>query len=90
MPYAEITGWGKCVPPAVLKNEDLATFIDTSDEWITTRTGIKERRVLHCNLSDMARVASIHALAAADLDPMEIDLILLGSLTSDIQCKNTL
>ena len=89
MPYAEITGWGKCVPPAVLRNEDLATFIDTSDEWITTRTGIKERRVLHCNLSDMARVASLHALAAADLDPMEIDLILLGSLTSDSQCPNT-
>ena len=61
MLYAEITGWGKCVPPAVLNNEDLATFIETSDEWITTRTGIKERRILHCNFSDMARVASMHA-----------------------------
>ena len=89
MLYAEITGWGKCVPPAVLNNEDLATFIETSDEWITTRTGIKERRILHCNFSDMARVASMHALAAANLDPLEIDLILLGSLTSDSHCPNT-
>ncbi|MDG2422280.1 MAG: ketoacyl-ACP synthase III [Gammaproteobacteria bacterium] len=89
MQYAEITGWGKCVPPAVLSNEDLATFIDTSDEWITTRTGIKERRVCHCNFSDMALVAAKHALAAADLDPMELDLILLGSLTNDSYCPNT-
>ena len=89
MQYAEITGWGKCVPPAVLTNEDLATFIDTTDEWITTRTGIKERRVCHCNFSDMALVAAKHALAAADLDPMELDLILLGSLTNDSLCPNT-
>ncbi len=89
MQYAEITGWGKCVPPAVLSNEDLATFIDTSDEWITTRTGIKERRVCHCNFSDMALVAAKRALAAADLDPMELDLILLGSLTNDSYCPNT-
>ena len=44
MYHAEITGWGKCVPPAVLSNDDLATFIDTSDDWITSRTGIRERR----------------------------------------------
>ena len=89
MLHAEITGWGKCVPPAVLSNEDLATFMDTSDEWITSRTGIKERRICHCNFSDMAIVAAKRALAAADLDPMEIDLILLGSLTNDSLCPNT-
>ena len=89
MKYAEITGWGKCVPPAILSNEDLATFLDTSDEWITTRTGIKERRVCHCNFSDMALVAAERALAAADLDPLELDLILLGSLTNDSLCPNT-
>lgn len=89
MQYAEITGWGKCVPPAVLSNDDLATFIDTSDEWITSRTGIKERRILHCNFSDMAIVAAQRALAAADLDPAELDLILLGSLTNDSMCPNT-
>ena len=89
MHYAEITGWGKCVPPAVLSNEDLAAVMDTSDEWITTRTGIKERRICHCNLSDMALVAARRALAAADLDPAELDLILLGSLTNDSLCPNT-
>ncbi|MEX0617902.1 MAG: ketoacyl-ACP synthase III [Pseudohongiellaceae bacterium] len=89
MQYAEITGWGKCVPPAVLSNHDLATFLDTSDEWITSRTGIRERRICHVNFSDMAIVASLHALAAADLDPMEIDLILLGSLTNDSLAPNT-
>ena len=89
MQHAEITGWGKCVPPAVLSNDDLATFIDTSDEWITSRTGIKERRICHCNFSDMAIVAARHALAAADLDPADLDLILLGSLTNDSLCPNT-
>ena len=89
MRYAEITGWGKCVPPAILSNDDLATFLDTSDQWITSRTGIKERRICHCNFSDMAVVAARHALAAADLDASEIDLILLGSLTNDSLCPNT-
>lgn len=89
MQFAQITGWGKCVPPAVLSNKDLETFMDTSDEWITTRTGIKERRICHTNFSDMALVAARHALAAADLDPAELDLILLGSLTVDSFCPNT-
>lgn len=89
MHYAEITGWGKCVPPAVLSNDDLATFMETSDEWITSRTGIKERRICHCNFSDMALVSARQALAAADMDPAELDLILLGSLTNDSLCPNT-
>jgi 3-oxoacyl-[acyl-carrier-protein] synthase-3 len=63
--------------------------MDTSDEWIASRTGIKERRICHCNFSDMAVVAARHALAAADMDPMELDLILLGSLTNDSLCPNT-
>ena len=50
MKYAEITGWGKCLPPAILSNADLTTFMDTSDEWITSRTGIRERRILHLSL----------------------------------------
>jgi len=89
MHYAKITGWGKCLPPAVLTNADLTTFMDTSDEWITSRTGIQERRICHCNFSDMAILAAHRALAAADLDPKEIDLILLGSLTNDSFCPNT-
>ncbi len=89
MRHALISGWGKCVPPAILSNDDLATFMDTSDEWIASRTGIKERRICHCNFSDMALVAAKRALAAADMDPMEVDLILLGSLTNDSMCPNT-
>lgn len=83
MKYAEITGWGKGVPPAVLTNEDLATFMDTSDEWIRTRTGISERRVAAVGTSAMATVAAKNALAAADCDPAEIDLVLVGTCTPD-------
>ena len=45
MTFAAITGWGKCLPPAILSNDDLATFLDTDDQWIVTRTGIRERRI---------------------------------------------
>ena len=89
MKFAEITGWGKCLPPATLTNDDLATFLPTSDEWIVSRTGIRERRILHCKFSDMAIVASQRAIAAAGLIPSEIDLILLGCLTPDSSCPNT-
>ena len=68
MPYAAITGWGHGMPPAVLTNDDLSTFLDTSDEWITTRTGMKERRVSHVSAIEMASVASKRALACAGLD----------------------
>ena len=84
MRYAEITGWGKCVPPSVLSNSDLEVLTDTTDEWITTRTGIKERRVAHVDVSDMAVVAARHALAAADLEPGDIDLIVLATCTADV------
>lgn len=81
--YAEITGWGKCLPPAVLTNDDLATFLDTSDEWIVSRTGISERRVSHVGTSKLAAVAGKNALAAAGLEPEEIDLIIVGTCTAD-------
>ena len=69
MTYAAITGWGKCLPPAVLSNADLATFLDTSDEWITSRTGIKERRISHVPLGDLAYVSSMRALARPGWTP---------------------
>ena len=65
MTHALVTGWGKCLPPAVLSNADLATFLDTSDEWIRTRTGIRERRISHVGLTELAEVAARRALAAA-------------------------
>ena len=83
MRYAEITGWGKCVPPSVLSNSDLEVLTDTSDDWITTRTGIKERRISHVDVSDLAVVASEHALASANLDPTDVDLIVLATCTAD-------
>lgn len=81
--YAEITGWGKCAPPAILTNDDLATFLDTSDEWIYTRTGIKRRHISHVPCSEMARVGSEHAIACAGIDPTELDLVILGTTTPD-------
>ena len=88
MTYAAITGWGKCLPPAVLTNDDLATFLDTNDEWITSRTGIKERRISHVPLSELAYVSSMRALAAAGLDPAEVELIVVGSCSYDDQVPN--
>jgi 3-oxoacyl-[acyl-carrier-protein] synthase-3 len=86
--YAAITGWGKCLPPSVLTNADLATFLDTNDEWIVSRTGIKERRVSHVPLEEMGYVAAMRALAAAGLDPAEIELIVFGTCSFDDQVPN--
>ena len=66
-----------------MTNDDLATFLETSDEWIVSRTGISERRVSHVGTSELATVAARNALAAADLDPNEIDLIIVGTCTAD-------
>ncbi|MFO1425795.1 MAG: ketoacyl-ACP synthase III [Steroidobacteraceae bacterium] len=88
MPYASITGWGKCLPPAVLSNADLATFLDTSDEWVTSRTGIRERRISHVLLGELSWVAAARALACAGLEGSAIDLIVFGTTTHDDQCPN--
>jgi 3-oxoacyl-[acyl-carrier-protein] synthase-3 len=87
--YADITGWGKCLPPAVLSNDDLAGIIDTSDEWIRTRSGIRERRVSHVPPSDLAAVAGLRALAAADVTPEEIDLLIVATCTPDTVIPST-
>jgi 3-oxoacyl-[acyl-carrier-protein] synthase III len=86
--HAAITGWGKCLPPAVLTNDDLATFLDTNDDWITSRTGIRERRISHVLLGELAHVSTMHALAAADLDPAAVELIVFGSCSFDDQVPN--
>ncbi len=88
MLYANITGWGKCVPPAILTNEDLATFLDTSDEWISTRTGIKERRISHVGTAALASLAAERALAAAGMDVAELDLVILGTACPDTLIPN--
>lgn len=81
--FADITGWGKCMPPAVLTNDDLASIIDTSDEWIRTRSGISERRVSHVPGSELAAVASQRALAAAGATVDEVDLLIVATTSGD-------
>jgi 3-oxoacyl-[acyl-carrier-protein] synthase-3 len=88
MTHAAITGWGKCLPPAVLTNQDLTNLMDTSDQWIVSRTGIRERRVSHVTLGDLAYVASARALAAAGLHGKEIDLIVFGTCSHEDQVPN--
>jgi 3-oxoacyl-[acyl-carrier-protein] synthase-3 len=89
MTYAAITGWGKCMPPAVLDNAGLATFLETSDEWIVSRTGIHERRISHVPMTTLSHVAAARALACAGLDPKDVDLIVLGTVSADEFVPNT-
>lgn len=89
MTHAAITGWGKCLPPAVLTNADLATFLDTTDDWIVSRTGIRERRVSHVPLGDLAAVAAARALACAGLPADQLELVVLGSTLPDQLAPNT-
>ena len=89
MQHAAITGWGKCLPPAVLTNQDLATFLPTDDEWITTRTGMKERRISHVPGIELAIVASERALACAGLRGEDIDLVIYGSCSNDEAVPNS-
>ena len=89
MTYAAITGWGACMPPAILSNADLSTFLDTTDEWITSRTGMKERRVSHVTAMELVTVAAAKALACAGLDAADLDLIVYGSVTNDEAVPNS-
>ena len=89
MTNAAITGWGKAMPPAVLTNADLATFLDTDDAWIVQRTGIRERRVTHVVGSELSYVAGRRALACAGLAASDLDLIVYGSCSSEEAVPNT-
>jgi 3-oxoacyl-[acyl-carrier-protein] synthase-3 len=89
MTYAAITGWGKCMPPAVLTNADLASLMDTSDEWITSRTGIKERRVSHVTGIELSHVACARALDCAGLPASDVELIVYGSCSNDETVPNS-
>src|SRR6188508_2832241 len=81
-----IVGTGSYVPEKILTNEDLSRLVDTSDEWITTRTGIKERRVAASDeyTSDMASKAALAAIEQAGISAQEIDLILVATATPDM------
>lgn len=71
------------MPPAIMTNSDMASVIDTSDEWIRSRSGISERRVSHVPVSTMASVAGQRALAAAGLEAEDLDLIIVATCSPD-------
>jgi 3-oxoacyl-[acyl-carrier-protein] synthase-3 len=85
MNLSKIIGLGFHVPENVITNENLSQKIDTSDEWIQTRSGIKERRWATEDIStfDLAHQASLNAISDAGIDPQEIDMIIVGTLSSD-------
>jgi 3-oxoacyl-[acyl-carrier-protein] synthase-3 len=89
MTYASITGWGSAMPPATLTNEDLATFLDTNDEWIVSRTGMKERRISHVSAVEMSTLAASRALACAGLDAADLDLVIYGGVSNEELCPNS-
>jgi len=88
---AHVTGWGRYAPAQVLTNADLEKMVDTSDEWIRTRTGIRERRVAAANetTASMGAVAGLRAIHTAGIAPDDIDLILLATLTPDYWMPST-
>lgn len=91
MKFVKIAGLGKYLPPKCLRNSDLVKMVDTSDEWITTRTGIKERRIAEKGVgaSQLAREASEIALERAGVDPKDLDLIIVATITPDTQFPST-
>ena len=89
---AAITAVGKYVPDHVLTNQMLETMVETNDEWITTRTGIKERRILKepgKGTSFLAIKAAENLISKSNLDPKEIDLVIVGTATPDMQAAST-
>jgi len=86
-----ITGLGCKVPDRVVSNDELAQYVDTSDEWIRERTGIRERRMASKEeaLSDLAMPASLDALAQAGLDGKDIDLLIVATVTPDMSFPST-
>ncbi|RKY39581.1 MAG: 3-oxoacyl-ACP synthase [Candidatus Omnitrophota bacterium] len=88
--YAQISGLGMYVPARVLTNADLERMVDTSDAWITQRTGIKERRLVEKEtLTDLATIASKQALENAKVRSEDLDLIIVSTTTPDMQFPST-
>ena len=86
-----VSGWGSYVPERVLSNADLERLVDTSDEWIRTRTGIRERRVAapHETTATLGAIAAKRAIATAGLEPEDIDVIVVATLTPDYPMPST-
>jgi 3-oxoacyl-[acyl-carrier-protein] synthase-3 len=89
--YSRIAGTGSYLPEKVLTNDDLAKFVDTSDEWISTRTGIRERHIAADGETtcDLAYHAAVRAMEAAGVTAADLDLIVLGTTTPDLVFPST-
>ena len=88
---SRVVGTGSAVPERVLSNRDLEKMVDTTDEWITTRTGIKERRIASSDefTSTLATRAALNALDMAGIDPAELDMIVVATVTPDYPFPST-
>jgi len=89
--FGRIVGWGHYAPARILTNHDLEQMVDTSDEWITERTGIKERRIAKTSeaASDLAVEASKKALRSAGIKPRKIDMIMVATVSGDMPVPST-
>jgi 3-oxoacyl-[acyl-carrier-protein] synthase-3 len=90
-PNALITGWGMYAPSRVMTNEDLSKLVETSDEWIVSRTGIRERRIAADDetTSTLSVNAARDALAVAGMDASELDLVIVGTCSPDYYMPST-
>ena len=84
-PNALITGWGMYAPSRILTNDDLSKMVDTSDEWIVSRTGIRERRIAGDDetTTSLSVNAARDALMVAGLDPAQLDLVIVATCSPD-------
>jgi len=93
MPHTQILGTGSSIPKRILSNKDLESILDTSDEWITRRTGIKERRIsskeAEESTTDLTTQASVKAIEMAGISPKSLDMIVVGTVTPDRQFPST-
>jgi len=93
MPHTHILGTGSSIPKRILSNKDLESILDTSDEWITRRTGIKERRIsskeAEESTTDLTTQASVKAIEMAGISPKSLDMIVVGTVTPDRQFPST-
>ncbi len=91
MTYSAVTGWGMAVPEKVLTNADLERMVDTSDEWIVSRSGIRARHITGPDetASTLAITAGRQAIERARLDPVDLDLIIVATVTGDYSFPST-
>jgi 3-oxoacyl-[acyl-carrier-protein] synthase-3 len=93
MPHTTILGTGSSTPKRILSNKDLESIVDTTDEWITRRTGIKERRISSKggkeSSADLTTRASVKAIEMAGISPSTLDMIVVGTVTPDRQFPST-